>query len=254
MFFRSRPDSPRPARRRPTCRLLVEQLEDRCCPSGAYLADFVTVGSGGLDTPILMTFTDTDPVTLAYTGDHLLADAARLPAGTESLHASQVQPFLAEAERRWQLAGADTTTLQGIAIRIAELGGRTLGLADEVHHTIWLDDNAAGWGWFVDKTPWNDSEFTLPGNQGEQHRMDLLTVLDHELGHMLGYEHSQTGVMRDTLPAGTRRTPATSGTNRTAAHPLPLVSTRPTAWSDTFATDLLFALLDPESHGGKRRR
>jgi len=41
-------------------------------------------------------------------------------------------------------------------------------------HTIWIDQNAAGWGWFVDATPGDDSEFTTPGNQGEQRRIDLL--------------------------------------------------------------------------------
>ena len=44
----------------------------------------------------------------------------------------------------------------------------TLGLASG--HTIWLDDNAAGWGWFVDKTPHIDSEFTTRGNQGERNQ------------------------------------------------------------------------------------
>jgi hypothetical protein len=70
--------------------------------------------------------------------------------------------------------------------------------------------NAAGWGWFVDLTPWDDSEFTTPaghprsGSQGEQHRMDLLTMLMHEVGHVLGYEHEQGGVMQETLSAGER--------------------------------------------------
>ena len=93
-------------------------------------------------------------------------------------------------------------------IKIANLPGTTLGLASG--NTIWLDDNAAGWGWFVDRTPRNDSEFTRPGNQGEQHRMDLLTVLEHEIGHLLGREHESTGVMIDTLTTGTRRTPSGS--------------------------------------------
>jgi hypothetical protein len=62
----------------------------------------------------------------------------------------------------------------------------------------------------VDKTPWDDSEFTTPGNQGEQNRMDLLTVLKHEMGHLLGYEHTNSGVMTDTLPPGTRRTPGSN--------------------------------------------
>src|SRR5262249_44590790 len=93
-----------------------------------------------------------------------------------------------------------------IHIQIADLGGATLGLADESHHTIWLDDNAAGWGWFVDKTPRDNSEFTTPGNQGEQNRMDLLSVLMHEMGHLLGHEHKEGGVMSETLAPGQRLT------------------------------------------------
>jgi hypothetical protein len=34
--------------------------------TGGYLSDFVSAGSGGLNTPVLMTFTETDPMTLAY--------------------------------------------------------------------------------------------------------------------------------------------------------------------------------------------
>ncbi len=77
-------------------------------------------------------------------------------------------------------------------------------------HTIWLDDNAAGWGWFVDPTPGDDSEFTTPGDQGEQDAMDLLTALAHEIGHLLGQDHADDGVMAETLMAGTRRMPPVS--------------------------------------------
>jgi hypothetical protein len=35
--------------------------------------------------------------------------------------------------------------------------------------------------------------------------MDLLTVLEHEVGHLLGRGHEATGVMQATLAAGTRR-------------------------------------------------
>src|SRR6185369_15488233 len=40
-------------------------------------------------------------------------------------------------------------------------------------------------------------------------RMDLLTVLLHEFGHVLGYQHAAgDGLMAETLPTGVRRLPA----------------------------------------------
>lgn len=60
-------------------------------------------------------------------------------------------------------------------ISIANLSGLTMGWAD--HGVIWRDDNAAGWGWFVDRTSGNDSHFTRRGNQREPNRMDSFTVL-----------------------------------------------------------------------------
>jgi len=121
---------------------------------------------------------------------------------TDMLTSTAVQPILAEAFARWAAAGVDVSAPNGIAVRIAHFGGTTLGLASG--HTIWLDDNAAGWGWFVDRTPRQDSEFTTPGNQGEQNRMDLLTVLEHEIGHLLGNAHEDGGVMAETLTPGKR--------------------------------------------------
>jgi hypothetical protein len=55
--------------------------------------------------------------------------------------------------------------------------------------------------------PGDDREFTTPGDQGEQGRIDLLTVLEHEMGHLLGLAHADQGVMVDTLAPGMRRLP-----------------------------------------------
>jgi hypothetical protein len=104
------------------------------------------------------------------------------------------------------ISGGDTSGLGAVDVRIANLGGATLGLASG--HTIWLDDNAAGWGWFVDPTPWEDAAFTTPRDQDEQGKMDLLTALAHKIGHLLGQDHADDGV--ETLMAGRRRMPLAS--------------------------------------------
>jgi subtilisin family serine protease len=155
--------------------------------------------------------------------------ASSLGSGaTETLTLDQVTPILAEALARWQAVGTDTFVLHGVDLRIADLGGATLGMASG--NTIWLDADAAGWGWYVDPTPGDDFEFLMPGNQGEQHRMDLLTVLAHEVGHLLGYEHEHDGLMAETLSAGTRWTPG-AGSDADAS---------------LVAADALFALLAAE--------
>ena len=134
----------------------------------------------------------------------LLAAAVPTKSVEQSLPASGYQPIVAESLRRWEAAGVDTSALSGMTVQVRNLGGTTLGLASG--NTIWLDDNAAGWGWFVDSTLGNSSEFSRAGNQGERNRMDLLTVVMHEIGHLLGQDHTDDGVMAETLAASVRRT------------------------------------------------
>lgn len=88
---------------------------------------------------------------------------------------------------------------------------RASGIVDGVsqaHLTFVWSANSNVARWFFDPTPCDDSEFTMPGNQGESNSMDLLTDLAHEFGHVLGYDHEQTEVMEDTLVAGKRRMPS----------------------------------------------
>ena len=84
-----------------------------------------------------------------------------------------------------------------------------------------LDINAAGHGWFVDPTPNDNSEFNTlvsltqreaGGNSHAVDDIDLLTVVLHELGHVLGKPdldpvENLTDLMADTLPTGVRRLP-----------------------------------------------
>jgi uncharacterized delta-60 repeat protein len=79
-----------------------------------------------------------------------LAAATTARPVQETLTATAIQPLLSEGLSRWQAAGADTSALHGIDVRIADLGETTLDLTSG--KSVWLDDNAAGWSLFVDPT------------------------------------------------------------------------------------------------------
>jgi uncharacterized delta-60 repeat protein len=144
-----------------------------------------------------------------YLNDSPLLAAANgpgAPAGS-AITAAMLPPIVAAAQARWQSLGVDPSRFAGLRVTTADLAGRYLGLASG--STITLNRDAAGWGWFVDATPRDDSEFRTAGNQGEQNRIDLLTVVMHEMGHVLGLGHddSSDDVMYESLATATRRTP-----------------------------------------------
>ena len=98
---------------------------------------------------------------------------------------------------------------------LADLGGQTLALTHQ--NVVTLDPDAAGYGWFVDPTP-NDNSDYQPAAAGASSlqaidpqavdRIDLLTVVEHELGHVAGLlddSPATSSMMAQTLPAGTRR-------------------------------------------------
>ena len=71
---------------------------------------------------------------------------------------------------------------------------------------IWLDADAAGHGWFIDQTPQLDEEFDrYLADSPANGKVDLLTAIVHEMGHHLGFEHSETnGFMQESLATGVR--------------------------------------------------
>ncbi|MAX40074.1 MAG: hypothetical protein CME33_26330, partial [Gimesia sp.] len=116
-----------------------------------------------------------------------------------------------------ELSVEDQQKLASVNVEVVDLSGQTSGQV--VANTIFLDINAAGFGWFVDETPADNSEFqydsdlsliALPGSEAAG-LIDLWTVIQHELGHLLGYTHADEGLMEATLDPGERRLPDWTG-------------------------------------------
>ncbi|MEO8268485.1 MAG: dockerin type I domain-containing protein, partial [Aureliella sp.] len=139
-----------------------------------------------------------------------------LKAGTPALKAA--------ALARWQAAGASALLLEHLAaidILFSDLPNDQLAATHG--NFIVLDSNAAGHGWFVDTTPDSDVEFTLDASgtllantDATRDHIDALTVVLHEMGHVLGEPDEPTGsvnrLMSESLSPGMRRLPAAVNT------------------------------------------
>lgn len=188
------------------------------------------VGSSGVATASGSWFSNLGGGGTASGGWIATRSALQLADGYAAASASQestqllqeaLEPTVAEAAVRWAAAGADDValrTLSRLDFQIVDLPGSTLGSASK--DTIYLDPDAAGRGWFVDSTPEDDEEFPPSGQHGSPitdanstaTRVDLLTVVMHELGHVLGLDDldppaDSDSLMTATLSPGIRRLP-----------------------------------------------
>ena len=189
-----------------------------------------TVTARGTDpvTSAPLTATNTNFHFGVASGPQLAASAPpRSALVVPTLTAAELAPILAEAKVRWAALGVSPDVLNAYSVEIADLpdgtdGQRpTLGYASD---RMTLDVNAGGFGWFIDLTPGDDVEFAhrvasteLAAGTGSpaDGRIDLLTVMMHELGHVLGRadlasEVSAHDLMAEALAPGTRRLPAST--------------------------------------------
>jgi hypothetical protein len=206
----------------------------------------VSFDSGGwvsAATLTFQTFTGTDtitigsnlPVVLSGATDELMTPldtpvlqmaSGPAPTGQDvspNLTNAQLQPIVVEAEAIWaKLLGPDSARLailNGITVQVGDLGGNAIGAT--VGDTIYLDNNADGWGWFTDWSVAGDAEFgatstagllTAAAGSAASGQMDLLSTVLHEMGNILGFpEDTGQDIMDNTLASGERILPVLGG-------------------------------------------
>jgi hypothetical protein len=149
------------------------------------------------------------------------ASPALVNASATGLTAAALEPVVGAAIARWAAAGASAATLARMANTQVVVGDLPSGeLAQASSGQIVIDRTAAGYGWFVDPTPGDDQEFAADAGNAQLlaidpqavDRMDLLTVVEHELGSVAGLKDldpdpSTTDLMSGQLAAGVRRVP-----------------------------------------------
>ncbi|MDF1811583.1 MAG: cadherin domain-containing protein [Verrucomicrobiales bacterium] len=139
----------------------------------------------------------------------------------DHLSESELETLANAAVERWKATDLSTEQLEALdAIEISVVDIEGLAIAETNGYEIELDWNANGAGWFVDESPFDDGEFDFAESStvfrdtdGEaKYGMDLLTVMMHEMGHVLGLEDIYDSFQDDSLmyggfEAGERRLP-----------------------------------------------
>jgi uncharacterized repeat protein (TIGR01451 family) len=158
--------------------------------------------------------------------DRDVSNVLRTPSGDNTngqsvapLAPGELQAMAEAAILRWAESGAsadDVARMQSVALQIADLPEGQLATING--NQITIDATAAGFGWYFDSTPSEDSEFGVPVFNKERQstvlsgahdRIDLLTVIMRELGTFktTRVNGSERSLMENTLGTGTRRAP-----------------------------------------------
>ncbi|MDX6577346.1 MAG: hypothetical protein QOE96_3299, partial [Blastocatellia bacterium] len=151
------------------------------------------------------------------------AKTVTAPSFVASLDQQQVDSIVAVAIERWTSTGltaGQIGILRGLKFDVTDLGGAYLGESNNSH--VQIDRSAGGKGWYTSADSSSDTLFnhavsatrryTDPFSAPAGH-VDLLTAIEHEMGHRLGLDDSYSPQDRDSimygyLTVGERRLPS----------------------------------------------
>ncbi len=187
-------------------------------PAPGNQVEMVTfaAGAASVGDQIVGTATDANGNTSEFSLPETVAApllAAGGPAPDSSnaseVTASDLDQIVDAAITRLADQGVTHSSFADVTFQIADLPRNLLATA--TGSTITIDIDAAGYGWFIDTTPLDDVEYDSGPDAEVAARIDLLTVVMHELGHLAGLhdlhdDESEDDFMYGWLAVGTRRT------------------------------------------------